>query len=232
MTITNACRGEAQRFRAVIVDLDNTLYDFGAAKEAACQKVVSVIGKGSADDLIRAFLFSPYGVESPKAIQSFLEELNIYNPELFNTAVQTYIQAKMEAIKAYPGVYETLLQIHKAGLKVGAVTNASNEHAKERLIHIQVAEFLDCLVTPDNSGLKKPDSAMFLHAASLLRVQPHQICAIGDNLVNDIRPAQEAGMCTVHAEYGNRLPLKYSEGITADFSISSFSDILSIIGLR
>jgi FMN phosphatase YigB (HAD superfamily) len=79
--------------------------------------------------------------------------------------------------------------------------------------------------------MKKPDPAMFLHAASLLKIQPHQICAVGDNLVNDIRPAKEAGMCTIHAEYGNRLPPEYSEGIVPDFSISSFPGILQILGL-
>lgn len=231
MSGTNTCYGQVQRFRAILVDLDNTLYDFGAAKEAACQKVIYMLGKGNPDDLIRAFLFSPYGVESPEAIQSYLTELGIFEPELFKKAVKTYTQAKIESVKAYPGVYETLLLLHSKGLKVGAVTNASSEHAKERLAHIEVAELLDCLVTPDNSGYKKPDPAMFLHAASLLRIQPHQICAVGDNLVNDIRPAKEVGMCTIHAEYGNRLPPEYSEGIVADFSISSFSDILSILGL-
>jgi putative hydrolase of the HAD superfamily len=219
------------RFRAVLVDLDNTLYDFGAAKEAACKKVVAVLGKGTSDDLIRAFLFSPYGVESPLAIQTFLADLEINDPEIFIKAVKIYTQAKIEAIEAYPGVYETLLKIHTKGLKIGAVTNALTEHATERLVHIQAAEFLDCLVTPDNTGFKKPDPAIFLHAASLLRIQPHQICVVGDNLVNDIRPAKQAGMCTIHAEYGNRLPHEYSDGILPDFTISSFSDILPILGL-
>lgn len=231
MAGTDIHQGCGNRFLGILVDLDNTLYDFGYAKEEACRKVVQAIGVGTADDLVRAFLFSPYGVESPKAIQSFLSEQGITDPDVFMRAVQIYTEAKIEAIEAYPGVYETLLRIHTAGLKIGAVTNASHEHATERLIHIQTADFFDCLVTPDNAGIKKPDPAMFLHAASLLRIQPHQICAVGDNLVNDIRPAKEAGMCTIHAEYGNRLPPEYSEGIVADFSISSFSDILPILGL-
>ncbi|NLV27506.1 MAG: HAD-IA family hydrolase [Methanomicrobiales archaeon] len=231
MAGTDTFRGQTTRFRALLVDLDNTLYDFGKAKESACEEVVKLVGKGTTDDLIREFIFSPYGVESPYAIQSFLSRQDIHDPEIFNQVVTAYTQAKINAIVAYPGVYETLLQIQAAGIKVGAVTNASEEHATERLIHIQVAGLLDCLVTPDNSGLKKPDSKMFLHAASLLSVQPHQICAVGDNLVNDIRPAKEAGMCTIHAEYGNRLSIEYSEGIVPDFSILSFPDILPILGL-
>ncbi|WP_373839778.1 HAD family hydrolase [Methanospirillum sp.] len=228
---TDILHGYGNRFLGILVDLDNTLYDFGYAKEKACKEVVQAVGVGKADDLIRAFLFSPFGVESPRAIQSFLSDHEITDPEIFMHAVKVYTRAKIEAIEAYPGVFETLLKIHAAGLKIGAVTNASHEHATERLVHIQTEVFFDCLVTPDNAGMKKPDPAMFLHAASLLKIQPHQICVVGDNLVNDINPAKKAGMCTVHAEYGNRLPPEYSEGIVADFSISSFSDILQIIGL-
>ncbi|MCA1917014.1 HAD family hydrolase [Methanospirillum hungatei] len=231
MTGTDIRQGCGNRFLGVLVDLDNTLYDFGYAKEEACRKVVQAVGVGTADDLVRAFLFSPYGVESPKAIQSFLSEQGITDADVFMHAVQVYTKAKIDAIEAYPGVYETLLKIHTAGMKIGAVTNASHEHATERLIHIQTADLFDCLVTPDKAGMKKPDPSMFLYAAELLKIQPHQICAVGDNLVNDIRPAKEAGMCTIHAEYGNRLPPEYSEGIIADFSISSFSDILPILGL-
>jgi len=231
MTGTDIRQGCGNRFLGILVDLDNTLYDFGYAKEEACRRVIQAIGVGTADDLVRTFLFSPYGVESPKAIQSFLSEQGITDADVFMRAVQVYTKTKIEAIEAYPGVYETLLKIHTAGMKIGAVTNASHEHATERLIHIQTADLFDCLVTPDTAGMKKPDPAMFLHAAELLKIQPHQICAIGDNLINDIRPAKEAGMCTIHAEYGNRLPPEYSEGIIADFSISSFSDILPILGL-
>ncbi len=231
MAGTDVSQGQGFRFLGVLVDLDNTLYDFGTAKEEACRQVVNAVGTGTVDDLIRAFLFSPYGVESPKAIQTFLTEKGITDPDVFILAVNVYTKAKIESIKAYPGVYETLLKIHTAGLKIGAVTNASLEHASERLLHIQASDFLNCLVTPDSTGLKKPDPAMFLHAASILKIQPHQLCAVGDNLVNDIKPAKQAGMCTIHAEYGNRLPPEFSEGISADFSISSFSDILPILGL-
>lgn len=231
MSGTDVCHGYGNRFLGILVDLDNTLYDFGYAKEKACREVVQAIGVGTEDELVRFFLFSPYGVESPKAIQSFLSEYGITDPDTFMHAVKVYTSAKINAIKAYPGVPETLLKIHMAGLKIGAVTNASQEHATERLVHIQANDFFDCLVTPDNAGMKKPDPAMFLHAASLLKIQPHQICAVGDNLVNDIRPAKEAGMCTIHAEYGNRLPPEYSEGIVPDFSISSFPGILQILGL-
>lgn len=72
MAGTDVSQGQGFRFLGVLVDLDNTLYDFGTAKEEACRQVVNAVGTGTVDDLIRAFLFSPYGVESPKLFRPFL----------------------------------------------------------------------------------------------------------------------------------------------------------------
>lgn len=227
---TDTYPGQNIRFRGILVDLDNTLYDFVAAKEEACRRVVDEVGVGDTAGLLQAFLFSPYGVESPLALITWLKEKMISDETVINRVVSLYSATKISAVKPYPGVYETLLRIRRAGIKIGAVTNASKDHATERLLHIQVSTFMDCLVTPDTTGLKKPNPGMFLHAAALLDIQPHQICVVGDNLVNDIRPAQQAGMVTVHAEYGNRLSPEYSKGIIPDFSITSFGDILPILG--
>ena len=218
-------------FQCILLDLDNTLYDFVLAKEKACKRIIEEIGTGDPDELMKAFMFSPLGPENPLVIRSFLAKKNITEESDVLHAINVYNEAKISAIVPYPGVYETIKKIRNSGMKIGAITNASTEHATGRLIRIQVINLLDCLVTPDNSGYKKPDSSMFIHTALLLQVEPHQILVIGDNLVNDIRPAQQAGMCTIHAEYGNRLPSEYSEGIIPDFSVTSFPEILQIIGI-
>ena len=231
MTGTNTVQGICSRFLGVLVDLDNTLYDFATAKEQACREVTRYIGEGDPCELISAFLFSTHGVENPVVIHSWLRSLGISDEKIILGAVEVYLETKASAIKAYPGVIETLRKINSSGLKIGAVTNASYEHAHDRLVHIGINNFMNCLVTPDTSGLKKPDPEMFIYSADHLKVQPHQICAVGDNLVNDIRPAKQAGLCTVHAAYGNRLPPEYSEGIVADFSIQSFQELRPILGI-
>ena len=231
MTGTNTVQGLSSRFLGVLLDLDNTLYDFASAKEKACTEVTRFIGEGDPDDLISAFLFSPHGVENPVVIHLWLRDKGITDETVISGAIEIYLETKASAIIAYPGVIETLRKIHSSGLKIGAVTNASYEHANNRLVHIGIQNFMSCLVTPDTSGLKKPDPEMFIYSAEHLKVQPHQVCAVGDNLINDIRPAKQAGMCTVHAAYGNRLPPEYSEGIVADFTIQSFPELLPVLGI-
>jgi len=231
MAGTKILHGTGLRFRCVLFDLDNTLYDFASAKEKACKKVIKAIGRGDAYDLMSNFIFSPYGVENPRVIKDYLAGYNITDEEVVSEAVRIYVSTKMAEIVPYPGVYDTLIKLDNAGLKIGAVTNASTDNAIERLSKIQVIDLLDCLVTPENSGFRKPDSAIFIHTSALLQVEPHQTLFVGDNLVNDIRPASQTGMCTVHAKYGDRLPPEYSEGIVPDYSISAFPEILNIIGL-
>ncbi|HWQ63148.1 MAG TPA: hypothetical protein VN429_01935, partial [Methanospirillum sp.] len=61
----------------LLTDLDNTLYDFASAMECASRAVISLIGKGESEDLIRSLIFSPHGVESRQALIEYLNLVDI-----------------------------------------------------------------------------------------------------------------------------------------------------------
>jgi HAD superfamily hydrolase (TIGR01662 family) len=218
-------------FSGLLTDLDNTLYDFAAAQEAACEAVIRIAGTGDCQGLIQAFLFSPHGVTSPAPIRSYLQGLGISDEDHIIRACVEYETVKKNAIIPFPGVVETIRLIHDSGIRIGAVTNASFRHASERLDRIGLSELFSSLVCPDISGLKKPDPAAFQWAAEEIGIPAEQICVIGDNLVNDIAPAQALGMFTVHARYGDRLPPEFSGGVIPDTALDSFSGLIQVLGL-
>lgn len=218
-------------FAGLLTDLDNTLYDFAAAQEEACRAVIRIAGRGDIEGLIRAFLFSPQGVAGPEPVREYLRCQGIEDEGIILSAMSGYETVKREAIIPFPGVVETLILIHTAGIQIGAVTNASAAHARERLGRIGVLDLFSTLVSPDTSGLKKPDPAVFLRAAISLGLPATRICMIGDNLVNDIGPAQELGMFTVHARYGDRLPPEFAGDAIPDLVADSFSALIPVLGL-
>lgn len=223
---------ERRVFYGLLTDLDNTLYDFAAAQEAACRAAIRVAGTGDCEGLIRAFLFSPHGVTSPAPIRVYLQELGIDDDDHIARACNEYEAVKKNAIIPFPGVVETLRIIHASGIRIGAVTNASSCHARDRLARIGVTNLFSSLVSPDITGLKKPDPAMFRHAAEEIGVPTLQICVVGDNLVNDITPAQSLGMFTVHARYGDRLPPEFAGDAIPDAVLDCFSGLIRILGLE
>lgn len=218
------------RFSVLLTDLDNTLYDFHYAMVQACQAVVNVSECGDRDELLTSFLFSPYGVENTRVIVDYLTERGLQD-YVIRKACDEFEVIKKASIMLYPRVLETIIVMHHHGIRIGAVTNASSIHALDRISHLGLKEYIDFIITPDLAGVKKPDLGIYQQAIDICGSSSSDICMVGDNLVNDIRPAQVLGMFGVHARYGDRLPSEFAENILADAEIYSFSDILPVMGI-
>jgi len=219
-------------YYGLITDLDNTLYDFSAVQEAACRAVIRIIGTGDYHGLIRRFLFSSHGVESHDAIKEYLYELGIFDEVTFTSACHVYEETKKDSLLPFPGVVESIIRIYDAGIRIGAVTNASSDHARDRLIRIGLQDYVPILASPDLSGLKKPNPAIYQMASDKMGLPISSICVVGDNLMNDIAPAQTLGMFAVYARYGDRLPVEYAGDAVPDAVLDSFSGILNILGIN
>nr|WP_319540929.1 HAD family hydrolase [uncultured Methanospirillum sp.] len=214
-----------------MTDLDNTLYDFAAAMERASQAVVTLIGRGDPGDLIRGLIFSPYGVESDKALVEYLNLQGLDDEQVLKSACDEFVKIKNQNVIPFPGVVTGILEIHNAGILIAAVTNASAHHAEERLNLIGVRDLFQLVISPECIGRKKPDTEVYRLAAEMMDCPPHRICVLGDNLVNDIAPAQRLGIYGVHARYGDRLPAEFAGGVVADAVVDHFEDVIPILGV-
>ena len=219
------------KFDVFLTDLDNTLYDFAGAMECASRAVISLIGKGEPEDLIRSLIFSPHGVESRQALIEYLNLVGIEDESTLKVVCHEFERIKKLNIIPYPGVVPGLQQIFNAGIRIGAVTNAMSCHAEERLNLIGVRNLVSELITPDIIGKKKPSPEVYQLAAEIMNCPTCRICVLGDNLINDIGPAQIVGMYGIHARYGNRLSEEYSKGVIPDAVIDQFDSIIPILGI-
>ena len=59
--------------RAIIFDMDNTLFDFVAAKKHACREVAKFLGRDDGEALFSCFLNSPHGFESHENIRDYFD---------------------------------------------------------------------------------------------------------------------------------------------------------------
>jgi HAD superfamily hydrolase (TIGR01509 family) len=62
-----------RRIKAIIFDMDNTLFDFVAAKHHACREVAKFLGRDDWEALFNCFINSPHGFESHENIKDYLE---------------------------------------------------------------------------------------------------------------------------------------------------------------
>jgi putative hydrolase of the HAD superfamily len=217
------------QIRAVIFDMDNTLFDFIRAKKHACRMVAASLGRTDGEELFTYFLNSPHGFESEQNIHDYLKDRFAFTDEVFCSSCEIYARRKLAVLKAYPGVHEVLARIRKNGLKTAIVTDAHHKNAHARLERLRLTEYFDCVVTTDMTGCKKPAREPFLLALQKLAVPPQDTLLIGDSLRRDIAPARALGMVTAHAKYGDRnIPCGAEEQVP-DYTVTDIREILRFI---
>jgi putative hydrolase of the HAD superfamily len=222
--------------KAVLFDMDNTLFDFIAAKLEACREILSHIGKENGDiagepsELFGYFLRGVYGFEDYENIRDYMQERDLFTAQGYRECCEIYEREKLQNLELYPAVTDTLDRLRGLGLKLVIITDADRHHAMARLTRVGLLRYFDLLVAADMTGTKKPDPAHFLFALEALGTKPGETLVVGDSIKRDIVPARKLGLKTAYASYGDWRPEEETDQCF-DFRLNTFSDLLEIYGL-
>jgi putative hydrolase of the HAD superfamily len=97
------------------------------------------------------------------------------------------------AWELYPEVVPTLSALRGRGLPLGLITNYDTR-VFPVLEALGLAPLLDSVTIPAHVGAAKPDPAIFRHALNGLGLIPGDALHVGDELEDDYRGAEAAGM--------------------------------------
>lgn len=191
-------------FKAVMFDMDNTLFDFVSAMRKGCDAAVKNLGVGNGGELLGYYLRWKYHFEDHTNLQDFMLAHNCFTVEKYFEAVAAFEEAKISDLKAYEGIKEVLAELKKSGYKLAVVTDAFSYAAERRLKSTGLFEYFDVSVSYDTTGFKKPHTAPFECALDMLGVSAHEAVYVGDSIRRDIEPSVALGITTVYAKYGDR----------------------------
>jgi len=214
--------------RALLIDMDNTLFDLVGAKRAACRAIIRETGVGDADLLFSYFLRQTRGFEDPGNILDFLVDEGIYSDSLFDMCSALYRDVKLSHIEPYPGVQKTLKRLVEREYPLALVTDAHRIDAIPRLEKAGLRDYFDQVVTYDMTWKKKPDPVPFLYALRRMNTAPGDAMIVGDSPRRDIAPGKDLGMTTVYARYGDRFSSSRNKG-RADFTIDEFAQLIPLL---
>jgi putative hydrolase of the HAD superfamily len=214
--------------KALLFDMDNTLFDLVGAQIAACESVVRHLGYNDGDNLFLYFLTGSHGFESTENIRQYMEERRIPTNGMYEQACRIYASEKLRNVTPYPGVTRTLAALREQGYAMALVTDAEHPDALIRLNKCELTRFFDCMVTYDKVRVKKPAPDPFLAALKAVGAQPDEALFIGDSPRRDIEPCNKLGIRTVYARYGDRFS-KTRDCIGADFVIDRMDELLGIL---
>ncbi len=219
--------------KAIIFDLDNTLVDFMLMKERAVDAAVhAMIDSGlpmtmtDAKARINA-IYKREGIEYQQVFDEFLEEeFGKIDNKIISAGIVAYRTAREAALKPYPGVFPTLIELIKLGIKLAVVSDAPSREAWLRLSYLNFHHLFDEIVTFDDTKERKPSPAPFNEALKRLNLKAEECLMIGDWAERDVVGAKAVGMKTVFARYGDTFNTIHPG---SDYDITSIKDLINIV---
>ncbi|MCE1166078.1 MAG: TIGR02253 family HAD-type hydrolase [Bacteroidetes bacterium] len=219
--------------KAIIFDLDNTLVDFMLMKERAVDAAVhAMIDSGlpmtmtDAKAKINA-IYKREGIEYQQVFDEFLEEeFGRVDNKIISAGIVAYRTAREAALKPYPGVFPTLIELIKLGIKLAVVSDAPSKEAWLRLSYLNFHHLFDVIVTFDDTGERKPSPVPFNRALDRLGLKAEECLMIGDWAERDVVGAKAVGMKTVFARYGDTFNTIHPG---SDYDITSIKELINIV---
>lgn len=179
--------GENAPVKAVIFDLDDTLYAEKTYVKSGFEAVERAHGV-SAKALYDAFL------EKKPAIDTVLESMG--KTELKTACLQTYRTHK-PSIALYEGVEELLKELKRRNVIVGVITDGRPEGQRAKLEALGLNNLVDHIIVTDELGgaqFRKPCDIAFRIMQRQCNVDYSQMLYVADNPQKDFRACQQLSM--------------------------------------
>lgn len=219
--------------KAVVFDLDNTLVDFMAMKRQAVDAAITAMIDAGLDmtyDDVKGNIDKIYqeqGIEYQKVFDQLLGDiLGKIDHKMLSAGIVAYRRAREAALRPYPHVSATLMELVKHGVKLAVLSDAPTREAWLRLCYINFHHIFDYVVTFDDTGRRKPDPMPFNLVLQMLQVEPGETIMVGDWAERDMVGAAAVGMKTAFAKYGDAFG---NQEVKADYILHDIKDLLRIV---
>ncbi len=219
--------------KAIIFDLDNTLVDFMAMKEAAIDAAaLAMIDAGlkmSKKDVKEKIyeIYEEEGIEDQRVFDKLLtRELGTIDYRIHAAGIIGYRRAREAALVLYPHVQLVLMELMKRGIKLAVLSDAPRLQAWLRLCQLNLQHIFDIVITFEDTNKRKPAPEPFQLALQKLAVEAQCAIMVGDWAERDIYGAKLLNMKTVFARYGDRFGTEHSG---ADYEVEDIIQLLDIV---
>ncbi|MDA1258005.1 MAG: HAD family hydrolase [Chloroflexi bacterium] len=185
----------------VFLDWGGTLKDEFSIYEgiaAACERHLSLHGIRIDQQRLYDRLIELEKSEEGIFLPAALMEIGVPVQRL--SGVMATLAVELQAQPFYEGV-EDVLETLRQSYRLGVISN-HRAGLKEILGREGVLSYFEVVVGSADTGLRKPDPAIFRYALELAGCEPHEAVMVGDRLDRDISGANAADMWTVRIRQG------------------------------
>ncbi|SHG06175.1 HAD family hydrolase [Streptoalloteichus hindustanus] len=188
--------------RAVCLDIDDTLVDYGQAARIALETAAGrddawpVWERANAHHFARLLAGEvDYETMRRDRARTFYDDLGERLDDAGIAERESRRQFAMErSWQLYGDTLPCLDWLRAAGLRLAAVTNASGAHQRAKLAVLGLTPFFDYVAIAGELRTAKPEPVIFHTACLALGVDPAETVHVGDRLDLDAVGARDAGL--------------------------------------
>jgi putative hydrolase of the HAD superfamily len=219
----------SNKIKAIIFDLDDTLYDCSGTLVLKSKKLVAkIISKAIKCSEMEAFQLQ-LELENrlgPKADIS-REIANLYNlPEDFCEEISNTINAlDVGGAVLFPDTMDSINELKRVGYKLFLVTFGDREMQEEKIKALGLERAFDkIIITVNPLGKEK----CFREVLTKYDLKPEQVLCVGDKIKDEIEVGKKLGMSTAlmkHGRHYNFYKSEVNDNVPYAF-ITKISDLL------
>lgn len=236
-------------YKLVLLDLDDTLFDYSKTEEAALRRTFEELGFFAESELGQEKKEEIYekikdrykdvnlqlwkdlekgAVDKDRLkvvrFEKIIEEFDLkYNPYEIS---ELYLKKLGEGIFPFEAT-EKLCEYLHSKYKVGIVTNGIKEVQYPRIENSVIAKYIDKIIISDEVGVNKPDKRIFEYAINYFQIMDKaEVIMIGDSLGADIKGGQNAGIDTCWVNLRNNVN---DAGIIPEYEIGNLEELFEIL---
>lgn len=212
--------------RAILFDLDNTLYDLRAHWMACLRVALASVAHATSHDLETLALLALKDKIWINQLPDFLRSQGITTPHLIEEAFTRYRDIWFTTLTLDPDA-PPLLTTLGARYRLALVTNGPSWTQRPKIEQFDLASYMHAIIVSEEVGVAKPDPRIFHIALQALAVTPDEALFVGDSPEHDLWGAAQAGMPAIWVNrHGATLPPDTPQPIATVEGLHNLLDII------
>ncbi len=227
-------------YKGLLLDIDNTLYDYQPVHELSLQKVFDYGVEAlqmSENQLREAFRLGRADTHLQLAetaashnrllyFQAMLERLNVNALKHAQAMYDAYWDTFLDNLSLRPDAQQFLQQLRSKGIeKVCLLTDLTAHIQYRKVAVLGLGDYVDFIVTSEEAGREKPHSSMFWLGMNKLRCSEAETIMVGDSLKKDIQGAARLDIRSFWLAQGEEVTLMPSTSTR----VETLTEILDLL---
>lgn len=239
---------QIRSYKACLLDLDNTLYAYEPAHNAALEAAFSLLARHESfaqlsQDAARLYKAARkeiheelHGQAASHSrilyFQRLLELASCSNLSFAGDLETVYWDTFLERIELSEGAENLLRFLRARGIKIAIVTDLTAQIQLRKLRKLGLEPLIDAFVSSEEAGVEKPETRIFHRACKKLAVVVEDAFVVGDSYERDVMGAVRLGvpgywLCDVPSQEAQELVKGHPEGRV--YPVATLAELQSIL---